>query len=75
MPNCLLISLNDTPHAGTTVNLRHQKDRGKVFFTTLDSPDIAMKTWFASPGGSVIPGTRWKQSCASTEDMPPRNKN
>ncbi|KAI1201487.1 hypothetical protein F5X97DRAFT_289748 [Nemania serpens] len=47
----------------------------KVFFATLDSPEVAMKTWFASPGGSVVPGTRWRRSCASTEDTPPRDKN
>ncbi|KAI0851336.1 hypothetical protein F5Y00DRAFT_230952 [Daldinia vernicosa] len=31
--------------------------------------------YFASPGGSVIPGTRWERSCASTEDALPRDKN
>ena len=26
---------------------------------------------FASPGGSVIPGTQWAESCASTEEIHP----
>ena len=41
------------------------------FFTPLDQPAQAMKSElkvFASPGGSVIPGTQWVASCASTED-------
>jgi hypothetical protein len=33
-----------------------------------------MKRMFASPGGSVIPGTLWAESCASTEETAPRTK-
>ncbi|ROT41533.1 hypothetical protein SODALDRAFT_121899 [Sodiomyces alkalinus F11] len=30
--------------------------------------------WFASPGGSVIPGTLWARPCASTEGLARRPK-
>lgn len=33
-----------------------------------------MKRMFASPGGSVIPGTLWAESCASTEETAPKSK-